>query len=46
MNSPESGLMGKLITGCYEKFEVLNELKLLNSLRAKKDYILDNMIAE
>jgi hypothetical protein len=38
--------MNKMVEGIRDKFDVLNEMKLLNSLPEKKIAILDNIIAE
>ena len=38
--------MNKFIEAIRGKFDILNEMKLLNSLPEKKIAILDNIIAE
>lgn len=38
--------MSKFIEAIRGKFDILNEMKLLNSLPEKKIAILDNIIAE
>ena len=38
--------MSKFIEAIRGKFDILNEMKLLNSLPEKKIVILDNIIAE